>query len=113
VLVGTLLPDTPVRVVFRLHCPAGDPGTAMLVGAAARGSTPDGEGLVEAGPVEATLTLARGGENTAQPRDVAASLAALTAWQAEVMRRAVVMNREGDRRGLKHVLEREVRWMER
>jgi Ca-activated chloride channel family protein len=113
VLVGTLLPDTPVRVVFRLHCPAGEPGTAMLVGAAARGSTPDGEGLVEAGPVEATLTLARGGENTAQPRDVTASLAALTAWQAEVMRRAVVMNREGDRRGLKHVLEREVRWMER
>ena len=113
VLVGTVLPDRPVRVVFRLHCPAGQPGTTIGLGAAARGAAPGTGGAVEAAPAEAALTLARGPENNAQPRDIALSVAVLTAWQAEAMRRAVAMNRDGDRRGSKHFLEREVRWMER
>jgi hypothetical protein len=113
VLVGTLLPDITPRIVFRLYCPAGRPGTAIVLGAAARGSLPDGDALVEAGPVEATLALARSGENNSQEREVAASVAALTAWQADVMRQAVAMNRDGDRRGAKHFLERELRRIER
>ena len=35
------------------------------------------------------------------------------AWQAEVLRQAVRMNRDGDRRAARHFLERELRWMER
>lgn len=113
VLVGMMLPDVPVRVVFRLHCPAGAAGTTMVVGASARGTAPGGDATVEAGPVEAVLVLARGAENSAQPRDIPRSVAALTAWQADVLRRTVAMNREGDRRGGKHFLEREIRWIER
>lgn len=113
VLVGTLLPDSPKRVVFRLHCPAGAPGTAILLGASAGGALPDGSGLVEAETVEAELRLAHGHDNTAQSRDVARSLTAFAAWQAEAMRRAVGLNREGDYRGAKHFLERELRWLER
>ena len=45
--------------------------------------------------------------------EIERSLAAFTAWQAEAMRRAVGLNREGDRRGAKHFLERELRWLER
>lgn len=113
VSIGSVLPEVPVRVVFRLHCPAGDVGTVVLLGASVR-ATAVGEGdAVAAGPVEATLTLVRGGENNAQKRDTGASMAALTAWQADVMRRSIAMNRSGDLRGAKHFLEREIHWMER
>jgi Ca-activated chloride channel family protein len=114
VLAGALPPDRPKRVVFRLHCPAGEPGTALLLGVSAAGALPDGAaGPVEARPAEVELRLARGRENTAQPRDLGRSLAAVQAWQAEALRRAVRLNREGDLRGARHFLERELRWMER
>ncbi|TCZ54238.1 VWA domain-containing protein [Roseicella aquatilis] len=113
VLVGSLLPGRPKRVVFRLHAPAAAPGTALLLGLAAGGALPDGAGLIEARPAEAELRLATGHENRAQPRDAERSLAALQGWQAEVLRRAVRMNRDGDRRAARHYLERELRWMQR
>ncbi len=113
VLVGTILPDVPARIVFRLHCPAGAPGATILLGAAARGMAPDGEATIAADPVEAMLTLARGHHNNTQPRDIPRSVAAFAAWQAEVLRRAVTLNRDGERRGARHFLEREIRWMER
>lgn len=113
VLVGTLLPDTPKTVVFRLHCPGGAEGAAILLGASANGALPDGSGMVDARPAEAELRLAHGHENTNQPRDIARSVAAFAAWQAAAMRRAVGLNREGDRRGAKYFLEREIRWIER
>jgi Ca-activated chloride channel family protein len=113
VLVGTLLPDRPKRVVFRLHCPKGEPGTALLLGLSASGALPDGAGLVEAPPAEVELRLVTGRQNDGQRRDAERSLAAVQAWQAEVLQRAVRMNRDGDRRAARYYLERELRWMER
>ncbi|MBP0447441.1 VWA domain-containing protein [Roseomonas sp. SSH11] len=113
VMVGALLPERDRRVVFRLHLPAGEPGTSLLFGLSASGAAPDGGALLEAGPVEVELRLARGAENRAQPLDADRALAAVRAWQAEVLRRAVRMNRDGDRRAARHYLEREIRWMER
>jgi Ca-activated chloride channel homolog len=113
VLVGTLLPGRPKRVVFRLHGPQGAAGTALLLGVSAGGALPGDAGPVEARPAEVELRLAGGRENTAQPRDADRSLAAVEAWQAEVLRQAVRMNRDGDRRAARHFLERELRWMER
>jgi len=112
VMVGSLLPEQTKRVVFRLHCPSGTPGTAILLGVSAGGALPDGGAAAEAQAVEVELRLARGSENNAQARDMKRSLAAVQAWQAEALRRAVRMNREGDRRAAKHFLERELRWME-
>lgn len=112
VMAGMLLPDRPKRVVIRLHCPAGAAGTTVLLGASAGGALPDGSGLVEAEPVEAEVRLAQAHENNAQERDIERSLAAFAAWQADAMRRAVGLNREGDWRGAKHYLERELRWLE-
>ena len=112
VMVGSLMPDQTKRVVFRLHCPSGAPGTAILLGVSAGGAAPDGGHAIDARPVEAELHLARGSENNAQLRDAARSLAVVQAWQADALRRAVRMNREGDRRAAKHFLERELRWME-
>jgi hypothetical protein len=112
VMVGSLLPGQKKRVVFRLHCPSGTPGTAILLGVWAGGVAPDGAGAVESRTVEAELRLARSAENNAQPRNSDISLAVVQAWQADALRRAVRMNREGDRRAAKHFLERELRWIE-
>lgn len=112
VMVGRLLPGQTKRVVFRLHCPSGTQGAAILLGVWGSGATPDGSDMIECGPVEAELRLARSAENNAQSRDAGRSLAVVQAWQADALRRAVRMNREGDRRAARHFLERELRWMQ-
>jgi hypothetical protein len=63
VLVGTLLPEQTKRVVMRLHCPSGAPGTAMLLGVSAGGTAPDTAATLEAQPAEVEVQLARGGDN--------------------------------------------------
>ena len=113
VQVGALLPDTQTRVVFRLHCPELPPGSTLLLGAMARGTVPDGSGDMAAGPVETELGFGLATGNNAQPRDLDRSMAALQAWQAETLRRTMTLNRNGDRRGAKHYLERELRYMQR
>jgi Ca-activated chloride channel homolog len=113
VLMGNLLPDTPRRIVFRLHCPNGEAGTTMLLAVAAHGSVPGGAGFVEAAPREVELRLAAGRDNHAQPRDLARSLAVIEAWQAEVLRRAVEMNRGDQRRAGRSYLARQLEWLQR
>jgi len=113
VTVGSVLADQPKIVVFRLHCPAGAPGTEVIIGAAAQGQLPDGSGVVETAPVDASLTLAIGAKNNAQRRDISLSLAVMKAWRADVLRMAVTLNRRGDRRATKAYLEREVSLLER
>lgn len=113
VLVGTLLPEVPVRIVVRLHAPAGEAGATFRIGATAEGSLPDGAGTVAAAPADCALTLARSAENNAQARDEARAVAVMTAWQSQAIRQALAMNRDADRRGAKHYLERELRFLER
>ena len=111
VMVGGLSADQVKRVVVRLHCSSGAPGHAALLGVSAGGVSPDG-GAVEAAAVEAELTLARSADNNAQARDMRRTLAVVEAWQTDALRRALRMNREGDRRGAARFLERELRWLE-
>ena len=112
VLVGTMLPETSKRVVLRLHCPEGKAGTVITLSAAAQGTLPDGAEQVEADEADVELRLADQRENTPQRRDIARSVAAFTAWQADAMRRTIDLNRNGDRRGAKNFLARELKWME-
>ncbi len=112
VMVGSLLPDRAKRVVFRLHCPEGEAGSAFLLGLAANGALPDANGLAEAEPMEVQLRLASGSENNAQPRDLDRSLAVLRAWQTDVLRRMVAMNRDGDHRSATQFLQRQLGYME-
>jgi Ca-activated chloride channel family protein len=113
VLAGSLLADRPKRIVFRIHCPEGEAGTPFLLGLSVGGILPDGSAAVEAAPTEVELHLARGAENNAQRRDLDRSLVVVQAWQADVLRRAVQMNRDGDRRAAGHYLERQLKLMER
>ena len=113
VMVGSLQPDQNKRVVVRLHCPSGEAGTPILLPVAAVGSPPEGGEAIVASPIEVELRLARGATNTAQPRNLALCLAVVQAWQAEVLREAVRLNRARDRRAAKDYLGRQIRMIER
>jgi Ca-activated chloride channel family protein len=112
VIVGSLMPAQTKRVVLRLHCPSGTPGSLILFGVSADGTLPDGAKAIEAFPVEVELFLARSAENNSQSRDIERSSSVVQAWQAHALQRAARMNRDGDRRAAKHFLARELRWME-
>lgn len=64
VLVAGLLPDRPKRLVFRLHCPDGEAGTALLLGASAGGALAGDEGFLEARPADVELRLVSGFRTT-------------------------------------------------
>lgn len=116
---GTLLPGQTRRVVVRLHCPSGEGGEILRLVVAASGDLPDaaamagGAGIAEADPVEVELRLVAGQENNAQHRDVARSLTVLQAWHAAVLRKATMMNREGERRATRRFVEKELRRFQR
>ena len=107
VVVGNLLPDQTKRVVIRLHCPAGPAGMPILLGVSAGGAVAEGDGSVDAGPVEVALHLARETDNNAQRRDDARCLAVVEARQADALRRALQMNRDGDMPAARRWLDRE------
>jgi len=113
VLVGNLLPSRTKRIVFRLHCPAGENGSTLLLGLSAGGSLPEGGGMIEADMVEVAVRLASEAQNNSQPRDVDRSLAALVAWQSDVLRRVVGMNREGDHDSTAAFMDRQRSYMKR
>jgi len=119
VTCGTLLPGQTRRIVVRLHCPPGIAGETLRLGVAASGDLPDAAvtpsdaGGVEADPVEVGLCIASGRENNAQPRDLDRSLTVLRAWQAAVLRKSAMLNRERDRRAARGFIERELRWFQR
>ncbi len=112
VTVGGLQPEQTRRIVVRLHCPAGDVGQSFELGIAAAGQRPDG-GRVAATPVTATLSLAEGTRNNAQPRDLPRTLAVVNAWQSEVLRTAVTLKRDGGFRAARSYVERELLHLER
>lgn len=111
IVVGNLLPDQTRRVVIRLHCPSGAAGMPILLGVSAGGAVAEGEAEVDARPVEVALHLAGETENGSQRRDAARSLAVVEAWQADALRRAVQMNRDGDTQAARRWLEREGEWL--
>ena len=112
VLAGSIMPERPRKIVFRLHCSSGATGSSILLGLTASGTSPEGDALIEAAPVELDLRLARSHENNAQPRDMARSLAVVEAWQADAIRRAVRMNRDGEHNAATFFIKRELSWME-
>ena len=119
VMCGTLLPGQTRHVVVRLHCPAGVAGEILLLGVAASGDLPDAivtaseVGVVEAEPVKLGLCLASGRENNAQPRDLDRSLIVLQAWQAAVLQKSAMLNRNPDRLAARQFIERELHWFQR
>lgn len=111
IVTGSLLPDQTKRVVIRLHCPSGRAGMPILLGVSAGGAVAEADGSVEAGPIDVALHLAGEAENDAQRRDAARSLAVVEAWQAEALRRALKMNRDGDLPAARRWLDREHEWL--
>jgi Ca-activated chloride channel homolog len=112
VLVGSLQPGATKRVVIRVFCSVGAPGERIPFSAQVTAQLPDGSGEISADAPEITLTFAEARQNSAQRRNAEVSLAALTAWQSETMRRAIQLNRAHDRRRARHYLSKELRFIE-
>jgi len=108
VTVGSLLPGQSKRVVLRLFCPAGAPGSELAIGLSADAVLPAGGLAIEARPVDAVVRLVGERENDLQPRDLARCLAAANAFQAEILR-----VRDGDHAGARRHVERALRRLER
>jgi Ca-activated chloride channel family protein len=112
VFLGTLLAGRPREVVFKVTLPAGRPDDTLLFGLTARGLDPAG-GELSALPAEVSFTFAEGARNTRQPRDVATAMAVVRGWQADILRTAARMNRDGAHRQVRAYVERELRYFER
>jgi len=113
VMVGSLRPDAPKRVVFRVTCDAGAPGTLIPFNASLTAQCADGSGAVSVRAPEFYLRFVADAENNAQVRDQDRSLAALMVWQSMVMGRAVQMNRAGELGAAKRYVSAELRWMKK
>jgi Ca-activated chloride channel family protein len=113
VTVGSLLPGQSKRVVLRLFCPAGAPGSELAIGLSADAVLPAGGLAIEARPVDAVVRLVGERENELQPRDLARCLAAANAFQAEILRDTMARVRDGDHAGARRHVERALRRLER
>jgi len=112
VFAGALLAERPRTFVFRVTLPTGKIEETLLFGLTARGSDVAGSKL-EARACEVAFTFVEGARNTRQSRDELASMAVARAWHAEIVRAAARMNRAGDRRQVRHFVERELQFFER
>ncbi len=92
--LGALLGARERRLIYRLTLPRGSAGETIPVAVRLSWRAPGGTEKLRATPVTAMLTYAHGNENDSQPRDQAISLEAARAWQSQVVRRVVVLNRE-------------------
>lgn len=93
--LGSLIGSARRRVVLKVKTPAGTVGQELVFSGRLNWREP-GNGVEQAGRTHpAALRFAAGKENSAQGRDIAASVEVARLWQSLVVRRAVEFNRDG------------------
>lgn len=91
---GSLLGSARRRVVLKVKAPAGKAGQELVFSGRLNWQDP-GSSVQQAGRThQATLRYAAGKENSAQGRDIAASVEVARLWQSMVIRRVVDLNRD-------------------
>jgi Ca-activated chloride channel family protein len=93
--IGGLAEGTPRSVVVQLKCPRGEPGDELVARLSASGAAAATGEIVESPERTATLTLARGAQNSAQSRDPDVARTVARAWHAHVLRHCAMLNKEG------------------
>jgi hypothetical protein len=91
---GSLAGGNRVTLIVRAHMRSGAAGETLDFHVRGAWTPAGADERRQAGPVTATIRLAAGAENDAQPRAIELSETVARAWQAAIVRRAVQLNRE-------------------
>jgi len=112
-VVGSMIGGVTRRLVFKLTLPAGEEGSTLAVGVAARWTSPgeaEPRGLA-ATPVK--LRFASSDECGRQPRDEELAKRVVEQWQAYIFHHAMVLNQDGQEQKAAAFVEREVKYLRR
>lgn len=112
-VVGALASGARRTVIFKLTCPAGEPGERRHLDVTARWSAAGASEAVATPPVTVTLQFASSRECAAQPRDAALALQVARAWQFAIVRAATRLNQDGELDRAAGFVERELHHFER
>ena len=102
VRLGNLVSGQSITIVLKVTLPDGVEGEQAVLGIRAGAE----EGALDAPPVEVRWTWASHERNDAQPRDTAVDLKVANLHAARTRRDALELNRRGDYRGARRLLER-------
>ena len=102
VRLGNLVSGQSITIVLKVTLPDGVEGEQAVLGIRAGAE----EGALDAPPVEVRWTWASHERNDAQPRDTAVDLKVANLYAARTRRDALELNRRGDYRGARRLLER-------
>lgn len=94
-------------VLFRVTCPTVEVGTELAFSVQAVGRAVGG-GEIRTEAASASLTAAKGSISNIQPRNDALALIVARLWNAEIVAKAVRMNRAGQNCSARQAIERQV-----
>lgn len=112
-LVGSMIGGATRRLVIKLTLPAGEEGSTLEIGVAARWKSP---GATETCSFEATpvkLGFASGATCGCQPLDPELARHVAEQWQAYIFHRAMVLNQDGQEKKAAAFVKREVEYLRR
>lgn len=93
--IGSLPGGASRQAIFRLTCPRGETGDTLALQASVAWRRPGESNTLTIDAPAVSLRFAPGRENGPQPRNIAASVQVALVWQADVVRQAIRMNRDG------------------
>ncbi|MBX3589948.1 MAG: VWA domain-containing protein [Burkholderiaceae bacterium] len=112
-VIGSLPAGARRRAIFRLTCPAGKLGDALALQVSGAWRVPGSGAELQLDRLAPSVQFAPGRDNSAQSRDIASSIEVAQTWQADIVRAAIRMNRDGRVREAAAWLMQQLRHFER
>lgn len=110
---GAIQNEVERIAVFKLTCPAARPGDRLDFEIGVAGRAVDDGSIFETAPLCSSLTAAKAGENTDQPRNIEIAERVAQTWSAHVVSTAAAMNRDRAYREAERYLARELGFFKR
>jgi len=111
--LGMLAPRRKRPVIFRITAPDGRRGDKLLFEASCSWTKTGTSQRVQPSHISSELTFSSEEQNSSQHRNTALSLRVAQAWQSQVVRKGVTLNRQGDLKELGRYLDNELKYFAR